>query len=297
MAFVDYLRLIRVQQWYKNGVIFLPLFFIGQFFSLHLLSSVFVGFASLCFISSVNYVINDIKDRDKDRLHPEKKHRALASKKVSSISAMLFAGVLFLLGMAFAYALGLFFFLAVLFLFFSSLFYTFFLKQILFADIITIAVNFVIRIVSGALILKIIISPWIVVCPFFLALFLAVGKRDADARTMKAKATTYNPVLKHYTPEITHALMIISGTALLLSYALYSFTRTHLMLATVPFAVYALFKYFYLVRTNSVIARHPELMYRDRLMMVSLIIWALLVFFIFYVIMNQMSLLQWAVHA
>lgn len=289
MRLLAYVKLIRVYQWYKNLVVFLPLVFAGMLFVEGLCSKVLIGFFALCAVSSANYVINDLIDRKRDCTHPEKRQRPLASGVVSAGEAVLLAAVLLGVALLLAYPLSFLFFLTILFLFFFTLVYTLLLKHEPIADVVAIAINFVVRAIAGALIIKVLVSPWLVLCPFFLALVLVVGKRHAELQFMKKRAGKYKEVLRFYSPELIRALMIVSITSLVLSYSLYSFSRTSLMLLTVPFAVYGIFRYFYLVQTGSVIARHPERIYKDVPSVIVGVLWALLVFLIFYVIQGKID--------
>ncbi len=279
----EYIRLIRVRQWYKNWVIFLALFFVGQFFSLTDLALTIAGFFALALVSSANYIINDIIDRDKDRNHPEKKNRPLASGRVSVGHALWLSIILLMLGGIIAWNLQPSFFIILMLLFTLSQGYNVMLKNIVFADILTIATLFVLRAVAGAVLLQVKVSPWLILCPFFLSLFLSVGKRHADVKLLEEKAEQTRKVLKDYNEGITSALMIISTTLLIISYALYSFLSDHKnLLFTLPFALFVIFRYFSFVYSGSVVARHPEKIFFDRPIMVGVLLWGLMTFVILY---------------
>lgn len=283
MKLIEYLKLLRIPQWYKNLVIFLTLFFVGKIFSATLLEQTLIGFAALCLVSSANYVLNDIIDIKRDRVHPEKRFRPLASGTVSIYEATIILVIVLFFGLYLAYGLGILFFIAAAFLFAFTLLYSLYLKKEPVADVISIAINFVVRAVSGTLILNMFVSPWLVLCPFFLALFLAFGKRNADLRFMKGNAHTHKEVLKYYSVENTNAMMIISTTCLIIAYTLYSFSRTSLLLFTIPFAIYAIFRYYSLVNSGSAIARHPEKIYTDWKLVLSMILLAIILLLIFYI--------------
>jgi 4-hydroxybenzoate polyprenyltransferase len=283
MRLFEYLKLIRVRQWYKNLVIFLPIFFVGKLFDLPSLEAVFIGFVALCFISSANYVLNDIIDRDKDRIHPEKKFRPLASKKVTLIEGWMLFVVMLALGLGVAYTLGILFALTGFALFALTVLYSLWLKNEPVIDVLMIAINFVIRAVSGVFILQVSVSPWLILCPFFAALLLAIGKREADLRFMKGNASNHRAVLKDYSLEMTNTLMIVTTTCLIIAYSLYSFTKTSWMLITVPFAVYSIFRYYQLVNSGSEISRHPEKVYKDYRIVITVLLWGIITFLIFYI--------------
>lgn len=267
----ELIRLLRPQQWYKNLVIFLPIIFALQFSNTLALGKTALGFISLCLISSVTYIINDVADIEKDRHHPEKKNRPLASGKVGILTALMLSIFLLVGSVALAFWISVYFSYFVLLLFIASQLYTFVWKKQAFADVIAIAINFVIRAVSGTVVIVVNngpwlkVSPWLILCPFFLSLFLSLAKRKADIITLGKNAAKHKEVLPFYTPQVTDALLIISTCLLLISYSLFSFLSSHpFLLLTLPPMLYFVFRYLYLIESGSIIARHPEIMYRDR---------------------------------
>jgi len=232
------------------------------------------AFIALCCMSSAGYIINDLKDIKRDRAHPEKRNRPLASRKISTGLALTIMLVLIIISLAISFSIGLFFMYSVISLFILTLIYTFILKHVVLADVLTIATLFVIRAVSGAFAIDVIISPWLVLVPFFLSLFLSVGKRHADVIMLKGKAKETRETLKTYTKELTNSLMTISTTLLVISYALYSFqSEYNTLLYTLPFALFLIFRFFYLINSGSDIARHPERVIKDKAMVIGMIVW------------------------
>ena len=283
MKFKDLWQVLRVQQWYKNLVVFLAIFFSGNLFSGVLLLQAVQGFFSLAFISSAGYIVNDFFDRGKDALHPEKKLRPLAAGKISTGGALLLAVLALLGGMGLAFPLGLSFVEVSAALFLLSLIYTFLLKRILFADILAIALLFVLRALAGAVAIRVHISPWLVLCPFFLSLFLSVGKRYSEVHLWEKKKTSLRYVLEGYTPSLMHSLMIISTLLLAVSYALYSFLSGHSgLLSSLPFALFVVFRFFYLISQGSVISRRPEFVLKDIPMLLGMLAWAGVVMVMLY---------------
>jgi len=281
--FTKYVQLIRVRQWYKNLLVFLAIFFSGNLLNISNIYLTILAFFSLSFISSVGYIINDFADLKKDKLHPEKKNRPLAASTVKKPAAIILAILLFIVSICLAFSLGEFFLYSVLALFVLTQIYTFFLKRIIFADILTIASLFVIRAISGAVVIDVRISPWLILCPFFLSLFLSVGKRHADLHLMKGKAGETRKVLQEYNLKLTNSLMVISTTLLVISYALYSFLSEHPnLLYTLPFALFTIFRFYYLISSGSIIARHPEKVLRDKQMIIGIILWVLVTGWVIY---------------
>lgn len=242
-----------------------------------------LAFFSLCLISGANYIINDLVDLQKDRLQAEKKLRPLASGKISTTTGIILALLCLGGGLIVAYTIGIPFLAAALSLFILSQLYTFYLKNIIFADILAIATLFVIRAIAGALAINVTISPWLVLCPFFLSLFLSVGKRHAELHFLKEKAAATRKVLREYNHELTDSLMIISTTLLVISYALYSFLSEHRnLLYTLPFALFMIFRFYYLINNGSAIGRHPEKVVRDTAMMMGILLWVVITAVLIY---------------
>ena len=266
----DLTNLCRPNQWYKNLVIFIAIFFLEEIFVFDKLYVVFLGFVSLSFISSVSYIINDIVDRKKDLLNNEKKIRPIAAGRIKILPALFFSLFLFLVAILIGSYISFYFVISILGLFFMMMLYTFYLKKEVFMDIIGIAVNFVLRAVSGSIILGAAISPWLVIGTFFLSLFLSTGKRISESNNFSEE---FRPTLKYYTPRVTQPLITASATILILSFSFYSFLSNHQQIIFVlPFFVYVVLRYVYLIESGSVIARRPEFMYKDRQFFIGFIL-------------------------
>ena len=284
MKFKDYLNLMRVRQWYKNLVIFLAIFFSGNLLQIEPIYLSVLGFVALCLISSGNYVFNDLADIEKDKLHPEKKNRPLASGQIEPTIAIVLALILFLGGLSLALWLGTAFLSLVVAIIVVSKIYTYLLKKIAFADILTIATLFVLRAISGAEVINVQVSPWLILCPFFLSLFLSIGKRKSDLLFLKKKAELTRTTLKIYNNELTNSLMNISTALLIISYALYSFlSEQQNLLYTLPFALFVIFRYYYLIMQGSVIARQPEKVITDKSIIIGTLLWVIITAILIYI--------------
>ena len=257
-----FLELLRVKQYYKNLLVFLVLIFTGEALNLSSTGLVVLGFVSLCLMSSTNYILNDIFDIEKDKKHPEKKGRPLAAGKINVFWAVVVAMVCAVVSLAIAGYLSYLFFLLVVALFLFTQVYSLYLKNLIFLDVIAIAVNFVLRAVSGNYILDTVISPWLVVCAFFLSLFLVVAKRRGDLVLLGKNAEKHKKVLKYYSVDLLDKLSLIIITLLIASYSFYSFFSQYSMLITLPVVLYALLRYLYLMENESKIVRRPELFFK-----------------------------------
>lgn len=284
-------HLLRIGQWYKNLLIFLPIVFGQQLMNTIALQKTILGFVALCLASSAGYVFNDIIDRKKDVYHPEA-HKKFIAKKVLRVDlAFIFASVLFILAVVVGALLSLAFLYFVVGLFALTLVYSIWLKNELFVDILIISVNFVLRAVSGAYVIAvgfkpyIWVSPWLLVCTFILALFLAVGKRNSELIVLKGRAAKFKKVLAEYNPKLTSSLLTITTAALLVSYVLYTFQSVNTSLVfTAPFAVYVMFRYLHLVYSGSKIPLNLGKFYKDNGLLVGALLWLGSVVFVLYFI-------------
>jgi 4-hydroxybenzoate polyprenyltransferase len=267
-------ELLRVKQWYKNLVVFLAIFFSANVLNLSMLNLAFLTFIAFCFVSSAGYIINDVMDRKKDREHPEKKHRLIASGKVGVGVALVISLGLLVGGLIISFNVGLNVFYLALSLFGLTLVYTLFLKKVLFADVLTISTLFVIRAVAGAFAISVVVSVWLILCPFFLALFLAVGKRHSDVVILGDRASLTRSVLSSYSSELTYSLMTLSTTLLVISYALYSFlSEYNNLILTLPFAIFVIFRFYYLITSGDGVGRNPEKVIKDKNMLIGMALW------------------------
>ena len=280
---MKYLLLLRPRQWYKNLLVFLALIFSGNLLNFTAIGNALIAFASFCALSSATYVINDYADRHKDRLHPEKWNRPIASGAVSRMGALVIVIILTLIGFGIGLFLPTKFIYATLGYFVLSQLYTAWLKHEAFADILTISVNFVIRAVAGAFAISVWVSPWLILGIFFLALFLMFGKRTSELVLLKEKAQFQRKALTAYTPEIVSRLNTLATTALVISYTLFVFFGEHQWLyINLPPALYAIFRYESMVSTGSKIARNPELVFTDKRMVIAMLIWSVLTLGVLY---------------
>ena len=283
MSLLQLIKLCRPQQWYKNFLVFLPLIFVGRLFEKELLLLSIAGFVALCFMSSTNYILNDLFDMKKDRLNSEKKSRPLASGAVKPWQALIIAVVLFAASIWIALNFSKYFTYSLLFLFVTTLWYSVVLKKEAILDILLIGVNFITRSISGTFLINVSISPWLVLCTFFLSLFLSTAKRQSELAFLGEHAQMHRSVLKKYTPQLTNALIIISTALLIVSYSLYSFLSNYKHLFfTIPIALYVITRYLYLAYSGSEIARHPEKAIKDWKLMLGMLLLVLLDLFIIY---------------
>lgn len=274
------LTAFRVYQWPKNLVVFGALVFAQEMNDPAQVLRSIAAFLVFCAASSAVYILNDIADVEKDRQHPEKKDRPIASGAIGIPAAILIMLALIGGGLAAAFLLRPLFVLTVLIYLFINISYTFALKKIMLIDVMAIALGFVVRGIAGAVVLDVVFSNWLVVCTLFLALFLALGKRRREIGLLEAEAIRHREVLGHYTVPYLDALMLILAGTTLLTYTIYTCspevverTGTDKLYVTLPFVVYGLFRYLYLVHHKSGGGDPSRTLVKDVPLLATVMLW------------------------
>ena len=283
-----YIHQMRPRQYAKNAFIFAPLIFDRQLFHPHSLLITFLGFITLCILSSGVYVLNDIVDVNADRNHPQKKYRPIASGKISIRNAKLFCTALFFISFLMAFFIDRTFLLLCFLMLLINLAYSFKLKHIPLIDIITIGILFLLRVYSGAVLIRVkIFSPWLYIVTFMLALYLGFGKRRTELASLEGTQNTTRPVLDGYTIPFLDQLISIISAVIIMSYALYTFSgpagpSNNRMLLTIPFVVYGIFRYLYLLQVKHQGGAPEEVLLSDRWLQGTIILYAISVVFALY---------------
>ncbi|MDQ3813747.1 MAG: UbiA prenyltransferase family protein [Armatimonadota bacterium] len=300
-------RAVRTRQWAKNALLFAGFLFAGHLRQpLPVLWEetlrVLLAFACFCALSGATYLINDWHDIEGDRLHPLKKHRPLASGRMSLRLALML--IVFLLFLATVAALTVWqldpgtgpfpttaFPLAAATYFVLTLTYSFVLKHEVIIDVLWIAVGFVLRVVAGCLAAQVRISPWIIFCTFTLALFIALCKRRAELLEMGENSAHTRRVLPLYSVEMLDTFIAVAAGLTITAYSLYTFlaqqsstalspsvrqSQWPLLMTTIPFVVYGVFRYLFLAHSSAV-GGEPEQMLKDKRMILNVVLWALLI--------------------
>ncbi|RLE38274.1 decaprenyl-phosphate phosphoribosyltransferase [Candidatus Woesearchaeota archaeon] len=279
----DLFKLLRPQQYYKNLLIFVAIIFAGKFLNLKLLLTAILGFIILCLISSANYIINDIIDRKSDSFHPEKRNRPIAAGRIPFSLALIFSIFLILISLIGSFLLSPNFFLMVLSFFLLNLLYSVALKKEPFLDIIAIGISFILRAVGGALLVNVMITPWLIICVFFLSLFLATGKRYVEKIKLGEQAAKHKVVLKYYSLETLKSSLIAFLSILIVSYTLYSFLGSHrYIIITLPVVIYILTTYFRYILQAKRIASNIELVFKNPRLASAILVWLILIIIFIY---------------
>lgn len=266
---------LRVRQWSKNLLLFAGLLFAAKLGDTSRWGEAALAFAAYCAGSSAAYLVNDVRDAPGDRLHPTKRSRPVASGRLSVALALALAGGLAASGLGIAVALGLestAFFLAFLGL---QVAYSLRLKQIVALDVLTIAALFTVRAAAGAEAVEVRVSPWLLACTALLALFLGLAKRRGELGLGGQNETLRRPVLAHYSVATLDRLLIAIAAATVGAYTAYTVNARHSleMVATVPFVVVAILRYFVLVHRHGLGEEPEEILLRDIPILLLLASW------------------------
>ncbi len=282
------LKTMRPRQWTKNAFLFAALVFDGKLFRLPDFLRTLAGFGLFCLISSAVYILNDLLDVEADRQHPVKKNRPIASHQLP-VSVAVAAGVtLSLIAIILGFLLAWQFALTILVYYAMMLVYSKWLKHIPILDVLILAAGFVLRVHAGTtLIIVERFSPWLYVLMTLLALYLGFGKRRAELNLLANDSSNHRKVFDGYTiPLLDQFITIVSGTTIV-SYSLYTFFRpetptNHSLMLTIPFVLYAIFRYLYLVQVKEIGGEPEEILLSDRPFQISIILWGLAVLVVFY---------------
>ena len=303
---------MRPRQWPKNGALLLPfLFTVRQYWRpfqprmWEFLALAAAGFIIFCLLSGIVYLINDLVDVEKDRAHPRKRLRPIASGALPKNVAIAAVVVLLVITLTGAISLDLFSqsfpppagepilpfpfaftAIAVTYLV-LQIAYSFYLKNVVIVDVFAIASGFVLRVVAGAAVLQVPISPWLYVITILASLFLAFSKRRNELVVLEGTAASHRAILREYTPELLDEMIAVTTASTVISYSLYTFSaenlpKNHAMMLTIPFVLYGIFRYLYLIHIKNEGGSPEELLLRDRPLATAIILWGISVVAILY---------------
>ena len=284
------IKTLRFRQWTKNGFVLMALVFDLQLKNLAAVERSLIGFLVFCLLASAVYIFNDIKDIEVDRLHPKKRNRPIASGKLPIPIAYAEAGVLLAITLPAAYLLSPIFFLICLTYLLTNLAYSQWLKHIPILDVLILASGFVLRVGGGVSIIQVErFSPWLYLLTMLLALYMGFGKRRTELSTLAEAANSHRRVLDGYTLPFLDQLIAIVSSTTIIAYSLYTFSapnlpEDHSMMLTIPFVVYGIFRYLYLIQVKQEGGAPEELLLTDRPLQIAVFLCALIIFVIFYII-------------
>jgi 4-hydroxybenzoate polyprenyltransferase len=291
-ALIGLFRTMRPKQWTKNVIVYAGLVFDGQLFIPDSVIRVTLTFVLLCIAASTVYIINDLFDIERDRQHPRKRHRPLPSGqlpvRVAVLAAIIFPVVVVTIALSYSPVFaGILVFYILL-----NVFYSFVLKHIVIIDVLTITSGYVLRVAAGVIVIEVArFSPWLYAVTGLGALFLAISKRRQEMVLMSDEAKTVRPIFREYNLQLLDEMLRIVMTCTLIAYILYTIEAPSILLAgnnlslvTVPFVIYALFRYLYIIHVRGEGSAPDEVLLQDRPLQISIILWGLTFVVILYLL-------------
>jgi len=273
---------MRPEQWIKNFFVFTALLFSKNLLNPSKDIEAIIGFIIFCMITGCAYMINDFVDLEKDKLHPVKSRRPLASGKLKKDTAVKIIVLICLASLFFAFYMNILFGIVVLAYFLLNIGYSIYLKNIVIIDVVSIAAGFVFRVLGGAVIISVVASQWLILCTILLSLFLGFSKRRHELILLEDNATSHRKVLEHYSPYFLDQMIAVVTASTLICYALYTMSRdtveklgTSKLIYTIPFVLYGIFRYLYLVHQKEEGGSPTEIMFTDKPMIINICLWVI----------------------
>jgi len=282
-------KTMRPKQWAKNVFLLAAIVFDRKLTNVDAMLHIFLGVITFSLVASVVYIINDITDVEADRQHPTKRERPIAAGKLSIPAAWTFAAILLLISFPVAYWLSpTFAFITLLYLIFN-LTYSKWIKHVVLLDIIVLASFYVIRVAAGVALINVErFSPWIYIFTTFLALLMGTGKRRAELSEIADGPNSQRRVLDGYTLSFLDQLITLASGMTIITYSLYTFSapnlpENHAMMLTIPFLMYGIFRYQYMLQVKGTGSAPEELVLSDRPLQIAVMLWGLAVLVVFYI--------------
>lgn len=282
---------MRPEQWVKNLFVFTALLFSKNLFNISKDINAIIGFIVFCMITGCSYIINDLVDLENDKLHPAKSKRPLPSGKLKKTTAIKALVILCVFSLLLAFYMNALFGMIVLVYFLLHVGYSFYLKNIVIVDILVIASGFVLRVLGGAVIISAIASQWLVLCTILLAIFLGFSKRRHELVLMEDNAKDHRKVLEYYSPYFLDQMISVVTASTLICYALYTMSKdtieklgTSKLIYTIPFVLYGIFRYLYLVHQKETKKSPTEVVVTDKPMMINISLWIITSVIFIYVV-------------
>lgn len=277
---------LRPKQWIKNLFIFAGIVFSKKLTDPIFFLKVFCGFFLFCLVAGSGYLINDIIDQEKDRSHPEKSRRPIASGSLKKHDAIFIAILFITISLFSSYFLGINFSLCLLSYISLSLSYSIWLKKIVIIDILALSLGFVLRVIAGALIINVSMSLWLLICTMLLSLFLILSKRRHELVLLEDDASAHREILSEYSPPFIDEMISAITGATIIAYSLYAFSMRDkfgdFLPITIPFVLYGIFRYLYLVHQKKR-GGSPEIdITQDKPLLINIFLWIISIILIIY---------------
>jgi len=286
---LNYINLIRAKQWAKNLFLFIPLFFAGDLFDINKILITFLGFLAFSFVASSIYVLNDYRDIEADRIHPEKSKRPLASGAVQKSTAIIILFICAIIGFGLAYSINAKFLFIVCLYFIMNLAYSFGLKHISILDILIIAVGFVLRVKAGGAVSEVFVTQWLTIMVFLLALFMAIAKRRDDLLLAMRTHKEIRKSAKSYNLDFISACLAMISAVAIVAYMMYTISpeviekfSTRRLYYTSLFVIAGIFRYLQLAFVLNDTGAPTEILYKDKFIQITILLWIASFYFIIY---------------
>ena len=280
---------LRPKQWTKNFFIFAGILFSQNIFHSSLLVRVILAFLIFCLLSGSIYILNDITDLERDRRHRLKSQRPLASGKLKVSQAIIALIILSSLSLTTSWFLNLPFFLTALAYFLLQVAYSFLLQHIVILDVFAITLGFVLRVVAGAVVINVEISSWLIICTILLSLFLGLSKRRHELVMLNEEAKNHRKVLEKYSPYLLDQMISVVTASTVVCYALYTMSwetvqkfGTKNLIFTIPFVLYGIFRYLYLIHKKEEGGNPENILVQDIPLMIDILLWVITAGLILY---------------
>ncbi|USG65609.1 decaprenyl-phosphate phosphoribosyltransferase [Brevibacillus ruminantium] len=283
-AFILLIRQLRPHQWTKNLLVFAALLFSFQKVDYVVGSQALLAFLLFCLVSGCVYILNDFIDIKNDRSHPEKRLRPMASGALNPFLALTFGIVLLSVSLFVAFSASILLGWVLLIYFLLNCAYSLKLKHIVILDVMVISAGFVLRAIGGGLAIGTPLTPWFLLCTMLLALFLAISKRRHELHLLQSQKGMHRKVLENYSPELLNQLNTIVTTATIISYSLFTFTsgRTVQLMWTIPFVIFGIFRYLYLITMSDKGGSPEKVLLEDKPILLTVLLYVITVAGILY---------------
>ena len=273
-------KTMRPRQWTKNLLVFAALIFSQNLFNTPMLRDSTIAFVIFCLLSGSVYTLNDLLDIKQDRLHPKKSKRPLASGKLKPAAAVIAGLLLVILSLANAFWLNTNFGLIALSYFILQIAYSTILKHVVILDVLAVSIGFVLRAIAGAEVIDVPISSWLLVCTILLALFLSLGKRRHEILLLEENAVNHRKILYEYSPGLLDQMISVVTASTVVAYALYTMSaetitkfQTDNLKYTIPFVLYGIFRYLYLIHQRSEGGSPEKILLNDKPLLINIILY------------------------
>ena len=282
------LKTMRPKQWTKNAFVFTALIFDRKLFQPEPFIGTVIAFVLFCMAASAVYIINDLADMEQDRRHPTKRFRPLAAGELSPRVAIVAAILLVALAVPAAFVVNLYLGLILVGYLIVQFAYSHLLKHLVIIDVMTVAAGFVLRVAAGVVVVQVErFSPWLYICTVLLALFIAINRRRHELMLLAEDASNHRRILDEYNIAFLDEMNSMVTASTVIAYSLYTFSApnlpaNHTMMLTIPFVIYGLFRYLYLVHVRGEGGAPDELVLKDKPLFVNLMLWGLAVILILY---------------